>query len=80
MNALKTVLGSTINGVALVYFIVRGLIVWNIAIMMAIGAIIGGYAGARLAKRVNQKALRAFIVAIGLTVSLYLLGRVILMG
>lgn len=77
MNALKTVLGTTINGIALVYFIMRGLIVWNIAIMMALGAIIGGYAGARLAKRVNQAVLRAFIVVIGLSVSLYLLARVL---
>ncbi len=72
MNALKTVLGSMINGVAFVYFIVRGLVLWDLAIMMGIGAIIGGYAGARLAKRVNQKALRAFIIAVGLIVSIWL--------
>jgi uncharacterized membrane protein YfcA len=77
MNALKTVLGSTINGIALVYFIVRGLIVWEIALMMAVGAIIGGYAGARLAKRVDQRLLRTFIVIVGLVVSVYLLARVI---
>ncbi len=72
MNALKTVLGSTINGIALVYFILRGLVRWDIAIMMGIGAIIGGYAGARLAKRVNQRALRIFIVLVGLVVSTWL--------
>lgn len=72
MNALKTVLGSMINGVAFVYFVIRGLVLWDLAIMMGIGAIIGGYAGARLAKRVNQKALRAFIVAVGLIVSTWL--------
>jgi uncharacterized membrane protein YfcA len=72
MNALKTVLGSTINGVALVYFIVRGLVLWDLAVMMGIGAIIGGYAGARLAKRVNQRALRVFIVVVGLVVSTWL--------
>ncbi|MBI4788384.1 MAG: sulfite exporter TauE/SafE family protein [Chloroflexi bacterium] len=72
MNALKTVLGATINGVALVFFVVKGLIVWPVAITMAIGAIIGGYGGARLAKRINQRALRAFIVFIGLCVSAWL--------
>ncbi len=76
MNALKTVLGSMINGVALVYFILRGLILWEIAVMMAIGAIIGGYAGARLAKRVNQRALRVFIVVVGLIVSTWLFVKV----
>lgn len=72
MNALRTVLGSAINGIALLYFVLRGLIVWPIAIMMAIGAIIGGYGGARLSKRVDQRVLRVLIVVIGLGVSAWL--------
>ncbi len=72
MNALRTVLGSAINGIALVYFVIRGLIVWPIAIMMAIGAIIGGYGGARLSRRVDQRILRVLIVVIGLGVSAWL--------
>jgi len=75
MNAIKTVLSSIINGVALLYFIAKGLIVWHIAILMAAGAILGGYAGARLAKRVDQKYLRIFIVAVGLVVSFWLFLR-----
>lgn len=72
MNALKTVLGSMINGIAFLYFIIRGLILWDVAIMMAIGAIIGGYAGARLAKRVDQRVMRVLITIIGLSVSAWL--------
>jgi uncharacterized membrane protein YfcA len=75
MNALKTVLATVINGVALVYFIAKGLVVWSIALLMAAGAIAGGYIGARMAKRVNQKYLQAFIVAIGLFVSIWLFFR-----
>jgi uncharacterized membrane protein YfcA len=75
MNALKAILGFIINGMALVYFILRGLVVWHIAILMAVGAILGGYAGARLAKRLNQGVLRTFIVAIGLMVSVWLFVR-----
>lgn len=77
MNALKTVLGTTINGVALALFIIKGLIVWDVAIMMAIGAIIGGYGGARLAKRVDQRILKAFIVVVGLVVSAWLFVKTI---
>lgn len=77
MNALKTVLGTTINGVALLYFIIRGLIDWPIAIIMAVGAILGGYAGARLAKRVDQRALRILIVMVGLVVSVWLFVKTI---
>jgi uncharacterized protein len=75
MNALKTVLSSLINGVALFYFIVKGLVVWPIAIMMAAGAVLGGYAGARLAKSVDQTYLRTFIVVVGLFVSFWLFMR-----
>jgi uncharacterized membrane protein YfcA len=72
MNAVKTVLNVAINGVALVYFIVQGQIHWPLAILMAIGAVIGGYGGARLAKRVNQSYVRAFVVIAGLIVSAWL--------
>ncbi len=72
MNALKTFLSSLINGTALVYFIIKKLVVWPVAILMAAGAIVGGYAGARLAKRVDQKQLQMFIVVVGLVVSAWL--------
>jgi uncharacterized membrane protein YfcA len=75
MNAVKAILGFVINGMALIYFIVRGLVVWHLGILMAIGAICGGYLGARLAKRVDQRALRAFIVVTGLLVSVWLFNR-----
>ncbi len=75
MNAIKTILSFLINGMALIYFIAKGLIVWPIALLMAAGAILGGYAGARLAKRVNQRHLRLFIIAIGLFVSVWLFVR-----
>jgi uncharacterized membrane protein YfcA len=72
MNALKTFLGSLINGTALVYFIIRKLVVWPVALLMTAGTVLGGYAGARLAKRVDQKRLQMFIVVVGLAVSAWL--------
>jgi uncharacterized protein len=75
MNAIKTILSFLINGMALIYFIVKGLVVWPIALLMAAGAILGGYVGARLAKRVNQRYLQLFIVAVGLFVSVWLFLR-----
>lgn len=69
MNGLKTVLATLINVIAFVYFALRGLVVWNIAIVMALGAILGGFGGARLAKRVDQRVLRFFVIAVGLVVS-----------
>lgn len=72
MNGLKTVLATMINVIAFLFFAIKGLVVWNLAILMAIGAIIGGYAGARLAKRVDQRYIRAFVIVVGLVVSVWL--------
>lgn len=72
MNGLKTILGTFINVIAFVFFAIKGLVVWNLAVLMAIGAIVGGYGGARLAKRVDQNYIRAFVIVVGLSVSVWL--------
>jgi uncharacterized membrane protein YfcA len=75
MNALKTALAFVINGVALVLFAANGLVDWPLAILMGVGGLLGGYFGARYAKRVNQTYLRAFVVVMGLAASAYLFTR-----
>lgn len=42
---------------------------------MGLGGLLGGYAGARLAKRVAQHHLRAFVIVMGLAASAYLFVR-----
>jgi hypothetical protein len=73
MNGLKTILGTFINVIAFIFFALKGLVVWHLAILMAIGAIIGGYFGARAAKRVDPNYIRAFVILVGLVVSVWLL-------
>src|SRR5438477_12295475 len=46
MNALKSVLGSAINGVASVAFVVKRAVYWPQALVMIAGAVVGGYFGA----------------------------------
>jgi len=72
MNALKTILGTLINVIASVYFAARQLVVWPIAIVMGLGTIGGGWVGARLARRVDQRILRVFVTTVGLAVSVWL--------
>jgi uncharacterized protein len=72
MNGLKTVLATVINVVAFVFFAVRGLVVWPVALVMGAGTIFGGWLGARGARRVSQEALRAVIIGLGLLVSAWL--------
>jgi len=73
MNALKNLNGMCINGIAAVLFVVKHLVDWRLALLMAAGAIVGGYAGAGTARRVGQKAVRRTIIAIGLSLSGWLL-------
>jgi uncharacterized membrane protein YfcA len=75
MNALKTSLAFVINGIALLSFAIAGIVDWPLAILMGIGGLLGGYFGARYAKRVPQKYLRAFVVIMGLVASAYLFAR-----
>jgi hypothetical protein len=71
MNALKTLLGSCINGVAVAVFIVGGKVDWPIAIAMAIAAIAGGYLGARFARRLDRNLIRRIVVGIGVSLAAY---------
>jgi uncharacterized membrane protein YfcA len=73
MNGLKNIFGSSINAVAALYFIIVGLVNWPAALLMAAGAIIGGYGAPGLARRLGQKFVRRTVVVIGLamTISLF---------
>ena len=75
MNGLKNVLAVCINGVAAIYFAYAGAIDWSDGLLMAIGAIIGGYFGARMAKRFGRTFVRRTVVVIGLTMSVALFLR-----
>ncbi|HEY3057144.1 MAG TPA: sulfite exporter TauE/SafE family protein [Thermoanaerobaculia bacterium] len=74
MNGLKNLLAICINGIAAIYFAISGAVVWHDGIIMAAGAITGGYFGARVARRLGQKFVRVTVVFIGLamTVALFL--------
>ena len=75
MNGLKNLLSLCINGVAVIYFAISGAVDWHDGLIMAVGAIIGGYAGARIARRLGRKFVRGAVVAIGLTMTVLLLVR-----
>ncbi|HEY3744156.1 MAG TPA: sulfite exporter TauE/SafE family protein [Bryobacteraceae bacterium] len=71
MNALKTVLASLINGVSAVVFIMEGAVVWRFAPVMIVCSIAGGYAGARVARKMPQNVVRSIVIGIGLFVAAY---------
>jgi hypothetical protein len=73
MNAMKTTLAAIINVTAFVFFAIKGLVVWPLALLMAVGAIVGGYVGARSAKHIRESYLQLLIVVVGLIIAMWFL-------
>jgi uncharacterized membrane protein YfcA len=71
MNALKIVLVAVINGVAAVTFIATGSIVWPQALVMIVGAGLGGYASAHYAQKLPRSLVRATIITLGVGMTIY---------
>ena len=67
LNGLKNVLGTIVNAIASLVFILVAPehIDWAIAGLVAVGAILGGALGARYGRRLPPNALRAVIVVVG---------------
>ena len=72
MNAVKTVLSGTMNGVAVIIFIINGAVWWPQALVMMVAAVVGGYGGAALGRRVDPRILRGFVASAGLLLSFLL--------
>jgi uncharacterized membrane protein YfcA len=75
MNGLKTLLVSITNGVAVVIFVVAHAVVWPQALLMLAGAIVGGYAGAAVARQLDPRIVRAVVLLIGCVMTLYFFAR-----
>jgi uncharacterized membrane protein YfcA len=71
MNAVKTFLAFLINGVAVAVFIIEQKVVWHYALSMAVAAILGGYFGARVARRLNPDLVRWVVILIGFSLAAY---------
>jgi len=72
MNGLKNLLAICINGVAAIYFAASGAVIWVDAIEMAAAAIVGGFLGARMARKLGRVFVRRAVVVIGLLMSVAL--------
>jgi uncharacterized membrane protein YfcA len=75
MNGLKNYFAMCINAIATVYFVLWGPVQWGAAIVMAAGAIAGGYGGAGIARRLGRRFARRAVIAIGLAMAASLLFR-----
>lgn len=71
MNGVKSLLVSVVNGVALVNFILARVIVWPQAVLMLVGAMVGGYGGAYFAQKMNPQYIRYVVIVTGSAMSAY---------
>jgi uncharacterized membrane protein YfcA len=73
-GATKNVLAGVINAAAVAIFLFTPDIPWTQVGICSAGAVIGGYLGALLLKRADEKLVRAFVVLLGicLTVGLFI--------
>lgn len=72
MNALKNFFAVCINGVAAVYFIFAKMVYWPDVLVMAVGAIAGGYGFAGVARRLGRATVRRIVIGIGFAMALSL--------
>jgi uncharacterized protein len=69
MNGIKNVVSALLTTIAVAIYAWGGLVAWPQAMVMMIAATAGGYFGARIARRISARVLRAAIVATGVTMT-----------
>jgi len=74
-NGLKNVLSAVINGIAGVYFAISGAINWLDALVLGVGAVVGGYAGAAVGRKMKREVAELVVVGIGVAMTVALFVR-----
>ena len=75
MNGLKNWLSFALSAISVLAFALGGFVHWLEAIVMAVAATIGGYAGAPIAKALPPSAVRLIVIAVGFGMSAIFFAR-----
>jgi hypothetical protein len=70
LQAPRTLLVSAANGVAVLCFIVAGVVRWPETLTMGVGALLGGYAGAHAGRRLPPAVVRLATVLVAVATTL----------
>jgi uncharacterized membrane protein YfcA len=71
MNGLKAVLGTAINAVAVLVFVVEGKVHWPFALGMMVASLAGGYLAAHYGRQLAGRHIRWFVIAVGFFLAAY---------
>ncbi|WP_033340433.1 sulfite exporter TauE/SafE family protein [Catenuloplanes japonicus] len=80
VSALKNLLSAVVGLVTVLVYSVFGPVDWAAVAAVAPATVVGGYLGARVARKLSATVLRAVIVTFGSTVGVYLLFRAVFLG
>lgn len=69
MNGMKNLVSALLTAIAVVIYAVGGIVEWKQAIIMMVAATLGGYLGARVARKIPAHILRWGIVVTGLVMA-----------
>jgi uncharacterized membrane protein YfcA len=69
LNAVKSTMALIVNGVAALFFVFTGKVVWEVAPIMAVTSLAGGHLGGRIASRLDPRIFRVLVVAFGIAVA-----------
>lgn len=70
INVLKNLLSGISSTVAVLIFVVGGMVAWPQTLALATGALTGGYVGGRLARVIGAETVRWVVIGVGATVTL----------
>ena len=73
LNALKNAIVMLVNGTAAILFLFLAHVAWEPAMLLAVSSVVGGRAGASIARRLSPVVLRAFLVVAGVATVVKLL-------
>jgi len=71
MNGIKAILGGSLNAIAALIFISAHQVKWIPALVMMAAAIVGGYVGPALARRLRPNVIRGIVIAVGILMTAY---------
>ncbi len=74
-NAQKNLLATLVTAVSVSAFVLAGVVAWPQTLAVLAGALAGGYWGARLARRLPARALRATVLLVGGALSVFYFTR-----
>jgi uncharacterized membrane protein YfcA len=80
MSGVRTLLATCGNAVAVTVFILARAIFWPQALLMMLGAVLGGYAGAYYAQKMQPKTVGYAVIAIGYSMAAYFFWRTYYLG